>query len=218
MEQRKGTSPAAPNGAGRRTDLPMTAQPSPRDKLAPEPPSATSTAATSRTWRHQPRRASRRPRAEPPKPQREPVNLLGLHRGGCRTSAHRNADRAKALTSRYRCRRSAAPPGKSAGMGTGLVVVLVVTGLFLLLPLWFAWLSMDGRRRQRVERLLGRELRDEWPPRGLWSAWAGFGVAHVVIGVLPGRLRPRALPRHRVAGPGSPLVSSRGRLLPALAP
>jgi hypothetical protein len=69
-------------------------------------------------------------------------------------------------------------------MGRGLVVVLVVTGLFVLLPLWFAWLSMDSRRWQRVERVLGRELRDEWPPRWLWSAWAGFGVAYVVMGVL----------------------------------
>ena len=38
-------------------------------------------------------------------------------------------------------------------MGAGLVVVLVVTGLFVLLPLWFAWLSMDSRRWQRVERI-----------------------------------------------------------------
>jgi hypothetical protein len=80
-------------------------------------------------------------------------------------------------------------------MGTGLVVALVVTGLFLLLPLWFAWLSMDSRRWQRVERVLGRELRDEWPPRWLWGAWAGFGVAYVVMGVL--RL---AFGRERVLG------------------
>jgi hypothetical protein len=69
-------------------------------------------------------------------------------------------------------------------MGTGLVVVLVVTGLFLLLPLWFAWLSMDGRRWQRVERVLGRELPDKEPPRWFWWMWAGFGAAYVVIGAL----------------------------------
>jgi hypothetical protein len=69
-------------------------------------------------------------------------------------------------------------------MGTGLVVVLAVTGLFLLLPLWFAWLSLDSRRWQRVERILGRELPDKEPPRWLWWAWAGFCAAYVVLGVL----------------------------------
>jgi hypothetical protein len=62
-------------------------------------------------------------------------------------------------------------------MGRGSLVVLVVTGLFVLLPLWFAWLSMDSRRWQQVERILGRELPDKEPPRWLWSMWAGFGAA-----------------------------------------
>jgi hypothetical protein len=69
-------------------------------------------------------------------------------------------------------------------MGTGLVVVLVVTGLFVLLPLWFAWLSMDSRRWQRVERILGREPSGKEPPRWLWWAWIGLSVAYVVVGVL----------------------------------
>jgi hypothetical protein len=69
-------------------------------------------------------------------------------------------------------------------MGTGLVVVLVVTGLFLLLPLWFAWLSMDSRRWQRVERILGREPPDKEPPRWLWWVWAGFCAGYLVSGVL----------------------------------
>jgi hypothetical protein len=69
-------------------------------------------------------------------------------------------------------------------MGRGSLVVLVVTGLFVLLPLWLAWLSMDSRRWQQVERILGRELPDKEPPRWLWWMWAGFGAAYVVIGAL----------------------------------
>jgi hypothetical protein len=64
------------------------------------------------------------------------------------------------------------------------VVVLVVTGLFLLLPLWFAWLSMDSRRWQRVERILGRKPPDKEPPRWLWGIWAGFCATYIVLGVL----------------------------------
>jgi hypothetical protein len=59
-------------------------------------------------------------------------------------------------------------------MGVGLVVVLVVTGLLVLLPLWFAWLSMDSRRWQRVERILGREPSGKEPPRWLWWVWIGL--------------------------------------------
>jgi hypothetical protein len=69
-------------------------------------------------------------------------------------------------------------------MDAGLVVVLVVTGLFVLLPLWFAWLSMDSRRWQRVQRVLGREPPDTEPPRWIWWTWVGFCVTYVVIGVL----------------------------------
>jgi hypothetical protein len=69
-------------------------------------------------------------------------------------------------------------------MDTGLVVVLVVTGLFVLLPLWFAWLSLDGRRWQRVERVLGREPSDKEPPRWLWWAWIILCVVNVLSGVL----------------------------------
>jgi hypothetical protein len=71
-------------------------------------------------------------------------------------------------------------------MGTGLVVVLVATGLFVLL-LWFAWLSLDSRRWHRVERVLGREPRSgKDPPR--WVCWAwmwmGLSAAYVVTGAL----------------------------------
>ena len=68
-------------------------------------------------------------------------------------------------------------------MGAGLVVVLVVTGLFVLLPLWFAWLSMDSRRWQRVERILGREPSGK-ERRWVWWAWIGISAAYVVIGAL----------------------------------
>jgi 4-amino-4-deoxy-L-arabinose transferase-like glycosyltransferase len=66
----------------------------------------------------------------------------------------------------------------------GTVVVLVVTGLFVLLPLWFAWLSTDSRRWQRVERLLGREPTSKEPPSWVWWAWIGLSAAYVVIGAL----------------------------------
>jgi hypothetical protein len=65
-----------------------------------------------------------------------------------------------------------------------LVVVLVVTGLFVLLPLWFAWLSLDGGRWQRVERILGREPTDKELPRVLWWMWIGLCAVGVVSGVL----------------------------------
>jgi hypothetical protein len=68
-------------------------------------------------------------------------------------------------------------------MRTGVVVVLVVTGLFVLLPLGFAWLSLDSRRWQRVERILGREPSGK-APRWVWWAWIGLSAAYVVIGVL----------------------------------
>jgi hypothetical protein len=68
-------------------------------------------------------------------------------------------------------------------MGVGLVAVLVATGLVVLLPLWFAWLSLDSRRWQRVERILGREPSGK-EPRWVWWAWASLCAAYVVIGVL----------------------------------
>jgi hypothetical protein len=69
-------------------------------------------------------------------------------------------------------------------MGRGSVAVLVVAGLFVLLPLWFAWLSLDARRWQRVERILGREPPHKEPPRWLWWLWAGLCAAYVVLGVV----------------------------------
>jgi hypothetical protein len=70
-------------------------------------------------------------------------------------------------------------------MGTGLVVVLAVTGLFALLPLWFAWLSLDSRRWQRVERVLGREPRSgKDPPRWVCWWWMGLGAVYPISGAV----------------------------------
>ena len=73
-------------------------------------------------------------------------------------------------------------------MDAGLVVVLAATGVFLLVPLAFAWLSTNPRRWARIEGVLGRD------PRGSerWARWAaGFWVAsgsvYIVMGVV--RLR-----------------------------
>ena len=73
-------------------------------------------------------------------------------------------------------------------MDAGLVFVLAATGVFLLVPLAFAWLSTNPRRWARIEGVLGRD------PRGSerWARWAaGFWVAsgsvYIVMGVV--RLR-----------------------------
>jgi hypothetical protein len=70
-------------------------------------------------------------------------------------------------------------------MDAGLVVVLSVLGVFLLVPLGFAWVSTNPRRWARVEGVLGRE------PKGSarlarWSMglWFGVGVAYLVMGVV----------------------------------
>ena len=70
-------------------------------------------------------------------------------------------------------------------MDAGLVVVLVVTGVFLLVPLGFAWVSTNPRRWARVEAVLGRE------PRGSerWARWArgirvGVGSVYLVLGIV----------------------------------
>jgi hypothetical protein len=70
-------------------------------------------------------------------------------------------------------------------MDAGLVVVLAVTGAFLLVPLVFAWVSTDPRRWARVEGVLGRE-----PPQGVlsprWTValWLVGGAAYAAIGIL----------------------------------
>jgi hypothetical protein len=70
-------------------------------------------------------------------------------------------------------------------MDAGLAIVLAVLGVFLLVPLVFAWVSTDPRRWARVEGVLGRE------PKGStrlarWSIglWFGVGVAYLVMGVV----------------------------------
>jgi hypothetical protein len=70
-------------------------------------------------------------------------------------------------------------------MDAGFLIVLAVLGVFLLVPLAFAWVSTDPRRWARVERVLGRE------PKGStrlarWSMrlWFGVGAAYLVMGVV----------------------------------
>jgi hypothetical protein len=75
-------------------------------------------------------------------------------------------------------------------MDAGLVVVLAVTGAFLLVPLAFAWVSTDPRRWARVERVLGRDPSREvrWAP---WF-WIGLGAIYLVFGIV--RLRGERSP------------------------
>jgi hypothetical protein len=68
-------------------------------------------------------------------------------------------------------------------MDVGLVVVLAVLGGFLLVPLWFAWLSLDSRRWARVERVLGREPTGRQPPAWLVWVWAGLCPTYLGLGI-----------------------------------
>jgi hypothetical protein len=73
-------------------------------------------------------------------------------------------------------------------MEARLVVVLAVSGFFLLVPLAFAWVSTNPRRWARVERVLGRE-----PPAGVLSPrwvvglWVGLGTAYLAVGIVQAR-------------------------------
>ena len=67
-------------------------------------------------------------------------------------------------------------------MGTALVVILLLFGVFVGIPLWLAWLSATGRFG-RVERVLGAE---PWPRQSSRWAWvwpAVLGGLYVVLGV-----------------------------------
>jgi hypothetical protein len=73
-------------------------------------------------------------------------------------------------------------------MDAGLVVVLAATGVFLLVPLGFAWLSTNPRRWSRVEGVLGRELpAGMLSPRWIIGLWAGMGAAYIAIGIAQAR-------------------------------
>jgi hypothetical protein len=77
-------------------------------------------------------------------------------------------------------------------MDAGLVVVAAVLGVFLLVPLVFAWVSTNPRRWARVEGVLGREPKGGKVPRWLWGIWIGFSALYVVMGaamLLGGRER-----------------------------
>jgi hypothetical protein len=63
-------------------------------------------------------------------------------------------------------------------MDAGLVAVLVAVGFFVLVPLWFAWLSLDSRRWGRVQRVLGREPSG----RGSMGAFAAMSALYLVVG------------------------------------
>ena len=70
-------------------------------------------------------------------------------------------------------------------MDAGLVVVAAVLGVFLLVPLGFAWVSTDPRRWARVEGVLGREPKgSERLARWSMRLWFGVGVAYLVMGVV----------------------------------
>ena len=70
-------------------------------------------------------------------------------------------------------------------MDAGLAIVLAVLGVFLLVPLAFAWVSTNPRRWARVERVLGRELPagHEQVPRWLPALGLGAGTLYLVMGV-----------------------------------
>ena len=69
-------------------------------------------------------------------------------------------------------------------MDAGLVVVLAVSGVFLLVPLVFAWVSTDPRRWARVEGVLGRDLPTghDRVPRWMPALSLGAGVLYLVLG------------------------------------
>jgi heme A synthase len=67
-------------------------------------------------------------------------------------------------------------------MDAGLLVVLAAIGFFVLVPLWFAWLSLDSRRWGRVERVLGRE--PSGGERGMVGGSAGLSVVYLANGTL----------------------------------
>ena len=70
-------------------------------------------------------------------------------------------------------------------MDAGLVVAVAVLGVFLLVPLAFAWVSTDPRRWARVEGVLGREPKGS-PRLARWLMWLwfGLGAAYLVMGVV----------------------------------
>ena len=77
-------------------------------------------------------------------------------------------------------------------MDAGLVVVLAATGVFLLVPLAFAWLSTNPRRWARIEGVLGRDPRGSerlarWAP----GFWVGMGAVYIAVGIIQARTRER---------------------------
>ena len=70
-------------------------------------------------------------------------------------------------------------------MDAGLVVVVGVLGVFLLVPLVFAWVSTNPRRWTRVEEVLGREPKGSARlARWFIGLWFGLGAAYLVMGLV----------------------------------
>jgi hypothetical protein len=80
-------------------------------------------------------------------------------------------------------------------MGTALVLILLLFGVFVGIPLWLAWLSATGRFA-RVERVMGAEPWHRQSSRWAWvwplagaATYAALGVVllaqgHRVLGVV----------------------------------
>jgi hypothetical protein len=77
-------------------------------------------------------------------------------------------------------------------MDAGLVIVLAVLGLFLLVPLAFAWVSTSPRRWARVEAVLGREPRGSArAARWAIALWLAAGTGYLVLGTVQARTGER---------------------------
>jgi hypothetical protein len=66
-------------------------------------------------------------------------------------------------------------------MDPGLMVVLAVLGVFLVVPLAFAWVSTNPRRWSRVERVLGRDLPTGHDRAPRWLPALGFGAGALYL-------------------------------------
>jgi hypothetical protein len=68
-------------------------------------------------------------------------------------------------------------------MGTALVIMLMLFGVFVGIPLWLAWLSATGRFG-RVERVLGAEPWHRQSSRWAWIWPMTIAGVYAVMGVV----------------------------------